>query len=121
MVEILIPATHRSDKGHPFADLQDDPQMFRRAVVRFGRTLARSFAEDAARIGAANAERLNTDSERKRRVAILAKWYRILTGDERYSPQHALDEIPRALRAELDGTPYAPPPANRVWAPPQGG
>jgi hypothetical protein len=121
MVQVLIAATDRSDTGHPFAELQDDPLAFRRAARGFMTALAISFNEDAKRVGSDRATRLNTDTERKRRAAILAKWYRILTRDMGYSPPHALDEIPRALRAELDRTPYAPPPATRVWAPPQGG
>lgn len=119
-MDILFPSSIRPSASHPFADLSYNPSLLRRASRAFVDALARSFAEDEKRMGAAFTARINTESERKRRAAILAKWYRILTGDERYSPQHALDEMGRALRAELDGTPYAPPRANRLWSPPQG-
>jgi len=121
MAEILIPARATTDRGHPFADLAADPAL--RALVECGMTRALSAAsrEDARRNGAEFARRIDTLAERRRRFGILAKWYGILTVDCRYSSQHALDELPRALRAELDGTPYTPPPANRLWSPASGG
>lgn len=121
MVEILIPALDSSNKGHPFAELAGQPAA--RAAVEKGMTRALSLAyqEDARRSGSEFARRMDTLAERRRRFKILVKWYGILTVDCRYSPQHAVDELPRALRAELDGTPYAPPPANRLWAPASGG
>lgn len=121
MPEILIPALHRSDKGHPFAPLASQPELRRKVEVGFVRALQVAYQQDVAAIGKAYADRLNTEAERRRRFAILSKWYEILTGDCRFSPQHAVDELPRALRAELDGTPYAPPPASRLWSPASGG
>lgn len=121
MVEIAIPALHRSDKGHPWAPLDGQPQLRRKVEAGFTRALVLAYREDVARLGKEAADRLNTGFERRRRFKILAHWYEILTGDCRFSPQHAVDEIPRALRAELDGTPYAPPPANRLWTPATGG
>lgn len=121
MVELLIPAQDRSDKGHPFAELSAQPALLLHVEAGFVRALTGAYREDVARLGRTFADRLNTDTERRRRFKILAKWYGILTGDCRYSPQHAVDEMPRALRAELDGTPYAPPPANRLWSPASGG
>jgi hypothetical protein len=121
MVEILIPALHRSDKGHPFAPLASQPELRRKVEVGLIRALQTAYRQDVAAIGKDYADRINTEGERRRRFAILVHWYEMLTGDCRYSPQHAVDELPRALRAELDGTPYAPPPANRLWTPASGG
>jgi hypothetical protein len=121
MVEILIPELHRSDRGHPFATLAGQPALRRRVEMGFTLALKAAYDEDVRRLGRFAADRLNTEFERRRRFKILAGWYQILTHEHRYSPQHAVDEIPRALRAELDGTPYAPPPANRLWTPASGG
>lgn len=121
MVDIVIPALDRSDRGHPFAALVGQPEVLRKVEAGFTRALVIAYREDVARLGKDAADRLNTDTERRRRFKILAHWYQILTGDCRFSPQHAVDEIPRALRAQLDGTPYAPPPANRLWTPATGG
>lgn len=121
MVELLIPAMHRSDRGHPFAALASQPSVLRKVEAGFTRALTDAYREDAKRNGQAFADRINTESERRRRFAICAKWYEIFTNECQFSPLRAVDELPRALRAELDGTPYAPPPANRLWAPASGG
>lgn len=121
MAEILITAHASSDRGHPFAALADQPALRTRVERGMTRALSLVYQEDARRNGAEFARRVDTSAERRRRFAILTRWYGILTVDCRYSPQHALDELPRALRAELDGTPYTPPPANRLWSPASGG
>jgi hypothetical protein len=56
-----------------------------------------------------------TKNDVKRRFDILAKWFKVMRGDLGWSLQRALDTLPRALRAELDGEEFVPD--NRAtWA-----
>ena len=121
-MNLIVPDYLRADRGgHPFGDLRHDESALRRALSGFTQALAGSFQEDARRNGVDFVKRINTEAERRRRSDILAQWYRILVHEKGYSMQHALDEVPRALRAELDGTPYEPPAATRMWNPTIGG
>lgn len=51
---------------------------------------------------------LMTRSEIKRRTEICAKWTLVLRRDLKWSIHRILDELPRALRCELDGISYTP-------------
>lgn len=113
---VIIDPFHASDQQHPFAELQRDPDRMRRAVARFERILEASFAFDAQRDGADFAARINTAAERRRRAQILARWFRTLRGLG-HSVERSMDDLSRALRSELDGLDYQPPPKNRVWLP----
>lgn len=117
MANIIIPARHRADgETHPFKTLWETPAQMQRAFSEFVKILAGSFRADAARDGDAFALRHNTEAERKRRTAIMDRWYRALRA-EGFGHVRAMDELPLALRAELDGAPYTMPERNRVWAP----
>jgi hypothetical protein len=122
MVDLLIAGADRSDqKGHPFAELRDQPQLYGKVVGGFEKALKHSFREDRDRMGEEFVRKIQTLFEVRRRFKILSKWYQILVNESRFSPQHAIDEIPRALRAELDGTPYEPPQSTHLWTPAAGG
>jgi hypothetical protein len=117
MANIIIPARHRADgEAHPFKTLWETPAQMQVAFTEFVRILAASFRDDAVRDGHEFALRHNTDAERKRRTAIMDRWYRTLRA-EGFGHVRAMDELSRALRAELDGAPYTMPERNRVWAP----
>jgi hypothetical protein len=111
MVDLILPA-HMRSASHPFADLLHKKEDFSRVSYAIMRALARSFKEDASRTDGLLTT--HTESEEKRRSRILFEWFRRLRGDLGYSVSSAIDELPRALRAELDGTPYEPPPKDRV-------
>jgi len=110
MVELILPPRLRS-ASHPFADLCNKPADLQVVAHSVATSLARSFKDDAARHDGLFIT--HTAAEERRRAEILFKWFRRLRGDLGYSLSMALDELPRALRAELDGTPYEPPPKGR--------
>jgi hypothetical protein len=112
----IIDPFHASDTQHPFKELERDPARLRATMARFERILEASFAFDAQRDGTDFAARINTAAERRRRAAILAKWFRALRGLG-HSVERSIDDLSRALRCELDGDAYQPPPKNRVWLP----
>ena len=58
-----------------------------------------------------------TTAETKRRAQLLIKWFTVFRGDMNYSTQRSLDELPRVLRQELDGTGQRYEPSERaMWA-----
>ncbi len=115
MAHIIVPAQHRSD-GSPFLGLTKDPRQEREATAAFVRILSASFDDDVRLRGREAALRGLTISEQRRRAGIMARWYRDLRGMG-HGHIRAMDELAKALRAELDGLPYTPPERNRLWAP----
>jgi len=113
---VIVPGSPDADPT-PFLRLIRHPQEHRRVVAAFMQTLAGSFELDKQRNGAEFAKRIHTQSEERRRSEIIARWFRRLRGDLGFSLSRALDELPRALRAELDGGSYTPPEGNTLWAP----
>lgn len=79
--------------------------------------LERSFVTDETRLGKAHRQKVHTQAEERRRGMIMMRWFRVMRCDLGYSVQKALDLIPKALRTELDGGTYEPPPKNRLWSP----
>ena len=61
-----------------------------------------------------------TNTEQKEfesRLSICLKWFMIMIRDMKWSPQRALDHLPYALRAELNGEDWEPPGQDKaVWA-----
>lgn len=115
MSMIVVPKNPMAE-GKPFADLAEDPEKFRRAMRRFVLILEQSFTVDARLHGEAFAKRHKTELEMKRRANILGKWYRSLR-NLGYGHIKTMDELPKALRAELDGESYTPPERSRLWVP----
>lgn len=112
---ILVPGQHQS-AGTPFMDLVRDEEQLRRVFASIVATIDRSFREDATRYGQEHAKRVRTDTEMKRRADILGRWFRVMRGELDWGVARTLDELPRALRAELDGGTYTPPEARSLWA-----
>lgn len=56
-----------------------------------------------------------TTAEVKRRTELCYDWFLRLRNDCHYSTRKALDYLPRALRSELDGIVFEPPPATNSW------
>lgn len=65
-------------------------------------TIERSFAEDLV------LRPVKTRNEVKRRFKICMMWFVRLRRDLNWSIPRILDALPRALRHELDGTPFDP-------------
>ena len=68
-------------------------------TVAFGRMVFDSFQDDQSR---------PTTNEIERRMWICINTFKMLRGDLHYSTERALDSIPVALRAKLDGIPWEP-------------
>lgn len=119
MTDIIVPEGFKSGRT-PFADLCLNQKQMAQIVQGFTRILGDSFREDARR----QQKRLDqisiTEAEKKRRSEIMAAWFRQLRGDLHMSIQQCLDELPRALRAELDGGSYTPPVERKLWVPDTG-
>jgi hypothetical protein len=102
----------------PFIDLNHR----QRSMVerQFALLLDQSFQADELRAGVEFRQRVQTEAEVKRRGKMLFKWFRIMRCDLGMSAQQAVDLLPAALRTELDGGAYVPPPKNRLWTPTNG-
>jgi hypothetical protein len=100
----------------PWLDLLNEPGDYERVACVINRTIARSFQVDAQRHGAAFAAKVATQAEGKRRAEIIARWFEVLRREFGFSLAQTLDELPRALRAELDGGSYQPPGRNMLWS-----
>ena len=95
-----------------------DPVMMVRVERSIIVTVARSFETEARRgEGIIKGEIRATQNEIKRRTGIAYDWFITLRTQYGYSSHRAMDSIPLALRAELDGTKWVPPVTDRGWAP----
>jgi hypothetical protein len=97
-----------------------DPHQMRAVEVVVTRIVANSFHQDAARgglQGRIKGELRATEAEIRRRASICWDWFTAMRAECGFSTQHALDLLPAALRAELDGVPWIPPPPERSWSP----
>jgi hypothetical protein len=104
----------------PFADLIDRPDQ-QEALVRYIiQTVTRSYAEAVAHLPpparAAAIARARSDTEDRRRAQICFEALRAWR-HHGYALQRACDELPRALRAALEGTVHPIPAPGRIWSP----
>ncbi len=53
--------------------------------------------------------------EIKHRTEILYRWFTVMRAEVGYSTHRALDMLPEALRTELDGGSWEPPPVEKGW------
>lgn len=118
-MEVLIPSYQRSG-SRPFAGLVINSQQAQRAQQLFVRCLKDSFDVDEKRMGKFFRTRVQTQAEMKRRAQIMARWFRVFRGDLGYSLARCEAELGRALRCELDGELYTPPPAKGSFGVPEG-
>lgn len=102
------------NKEGAFADLVRKPEDMQRAALGFIRAIENSFVQDRER---STLTILITEKEVNRRFSICEEWFRVMRGDLGYSLDRAMDFLPLALRATLDGTPFDPPTGNGGWAP----
>ena len=116
MANIII-ARSPSAINSPFADLVSKPEDFKKVINTMTNALAASFNRDEQLHGVAFREKIQTQAEVKRRTDILGRWFRVLRGDCGLSLIRALDELPKALKAEINGEEYTPPEKNRLWSP----
>jgi len=116
MGSLIVPGTFAQNPT-PFLELVSHRHDYDRVMQTFIKVLRESFQEDARRHGRGFVERIHTQHEEKRRAGIIGKWFRELRGGLGFSLARTLDELPKALRAELDGGSYTPPEASRLWAP----
>ena len=58
---------------------------------------------------------VRTRNEIERRFRICIKWFVTLRRDLKWSVPRILDDLPKALRHELDGTPYSPDEKHVSW------
>jgi hypothetical protein len=99
--------------GKPFRRFLTTPQEFEETTVKVERILWESFADDRKN------SRIHvpiTRDETKRRFKIVERWFGIMRGDMHFSNIKTMDLLPRALRAEIDGTDFVPPTG--AWAAP---
>lgn len=115
-MQIIVPGKDSADR-HPFESLTRNRQEFAKAVNGVIRIVHQSFIEDAKRTSVDHVRRVRTEREEKRRTDICGKWFRRFRGDLGFGLIKTLDELPKALRAELDGAKYTPPAAGRLWVP----
>lgn len=73
----------------------------------------KSFFDDHKRDGAV----IHTQEEVKRRAKICVDVARVLRHDLQWSVSRIVDELPNALRARIDGTPWDPSKLRSVWSP----
>jgi hypothetical protein len=85
-----------------------DGQARARVTVRFMQVIEGSFREDRSRF---------TGSEVKRRFQICERWFRELRAEHGWSVPRILDNLPRILRAQLDGAPFDPTTERQIWTP----
>lgn len=119
-MEVLIRPSHTLGDRHPFADLVDYPQQQQMVAARFISVIQRSFAEDVQHLSVDRQQvemaRLQTATEERRRAQMAFEIFRDMR-HHGYAQERALDTLPAALRARLDGRPYTMADPNRLWTP----
>jgi len=122
MTHIFVPHQFRAGRGEFYRlanDLATDEEQAAAVLNGFIRNLKISFIEDARREGK-NLEQIKgkiTEAEKRRRVEIIAMWFRRLRGDYGFSAIRSVELSGKALRAELDGETFTPPVERKLWAP----
>jgi hypothetical protein len=96
------------------AGLVQDERLLGRVVRAIEDAIMLSFGRDAARDGR---EPRMTGDEVKRRFDMCVSIFKTLRGDLGWSIERTLDNLPRLLRAELDGVPWIPD-GRAMWTPP---
>jgi hypothetical protein len=103
-----------------FLDLVTSDQI-PKVVKGFEAAIAKSFEQDRqpGRIILVTgvADKAPSPSEMKRRGEMCLKIFKSLRGDLSWGLDRILDELPRFLRAELDGTPWEPEARRATWTP----
>lgn len=95
-----------------------DPVMMVRVEKAIINAVRQSFITDMQRgDGIIKGEVRATQAEIKRRTGIAYDWFITMRTQFGYSAQRAVDALPIALRAELDGTKWVPPSTERGWSP----
>lgn len=93
--------------GKPFAELMNRPSDMNRVCESIYNTAKNSFRVSISK--------QVTQKEFERRVQILMRWFRIFRADLGFTISQSLSELENALKCELEGNVYQPPPKNRLW------
>lgn len=104
--QVLVPG--------PFSDLVYNQEDLKNVALTFMHTIKKSFYEDRNRDGRVPSV---TEAEIKRRYQICEAHFRDARGGVGWSLQRALDTLPIALRAKLDGKDFTYS-AHQGWAVP---
>lgn len=80
-----------------------------RVTVGITESIERSFRNDEI------LRPVRTRDEIERRFRICIKWFVTLRRDLGWTVPRILDDLPKALRHELDGTPYSPDESRNAW------
>lgn len=83
--------------------------LYQRVALTFYRVIEASFVQDRSRV---------TRDETKRRFELLERTFRMLRNDFQWGVDRILYVLPKALRAQLDGTAWDPSRESRIWMPP---
>jgi hypothetical protein len=97
--------------GTPLTDLLQTPASLGAVTKGIQRAVERSLKSHPMR-------HLTRD-EVKRRFDICVRWFKVLRMDKKLSIERCVDEMPKALRAELDGKKYEPH-VRSLWMPGDG-
>jgi hypothetical protein len=84
-----------------------------RIVKGIEAAVTRSYLEDKLRDGHV----VMTSAEVKRRTNLCVEVARALRAELGWSVARIVDELPKALRAKLDGTPWDPKTIRTLWTP----
>lgn len=79
-------------------------------------TVAQSFIEEQTRlVQIPGSVKQPTRNEIKHRTDIVMNWFLVMRNEIGFSTARALDMLSEALRTELDGGNWTPPPVERAW------
>jgi hypothetical protein len=97
------------DKAQVLKGLLKNPQRYNQVVQRIARVVKASFDQDVI------ARPYITEAEKKERANLCYDLFIQMRIDLHYSTHKALDSLPTALRAKLDGTEWKPSEPGRSW------
>lgn len=82
-------------------------------LAAINKAIAQSFREERVRGDVP----VVSDRTLRERAEMCWKWFRIMRFDCGYTADRAADFLPLALRKQLDGQAWEPPPKDRAWSP----
>lgn len=104
------------DRQKLLQEFVNTPEQFKRLTAAILICVKESFDQDRTRSSLVLLRaQAPTANEVRRRTDLVYTWFFRLRGELRYSFEHAVDTLPRALRHELDSDDWTPPPADKSW------
>lgn len=113
---LILPDRFNKSGKYPFEELAKSKEDATRVLRAMCSALERSFANDERQMGLSFRQKIENETEVKRRTNIMCGWYRTMRAECGYSTSKAISYLYAALMAELSGGRFEPPENKGLYA-----